>query len=118
MKIARMFTAAALVAASLGVSGAASAQDYRGDRHAYEDQRGGYQDRRDDSDQYSRRDDRQDHRNYERQDEHGYPRWDTRNEDRSDGYRYRGNGWNGARGRGDGRCHTEWRYHHRVTRCW
>jgi len=117
MKIARMFTAAGLVA-SLGVSGAAVAQHYRRDRHACEDERGGYQDRRDDGDQYSRRDDRQDRRTYERQDDRGYQRWGTLNEGRSYGDCYRGNGWNGERGRSDARGHSEWRCHHRVTRCW
>jgi len=118
MKIARMFTAAALVAASLGASVAANAQNYSGDRHSYEDQRSGYQDRRDNGDQNSRRDDGRYGRNYDRHDDRGYQRWDTRDNGRSYRYRYRGNGWNGERGRHEDRCHTEWRYHHRVTRCW
>jgi hypothetical protein len=118
MKIARMFTAAALVAASLGVAGAANAQNYSGDRHSYENQRGDYQDRRDDGDQNSRRDDGWDRRDYGRHDDRGSERWDNRDNGRSYGYRYRGNGWNGDRRRHEDRCHTEWRYHHRATRCW
>lgn len=117
MKIARMITAAALVAASLGASVAANAQDYNGDRHSYEDQRGGYQDHRDIRDQNSRRDDGRDGRNDDRYDDRGYQHRDSWNSDRSYSYRDRGNGWYGGRGR-DGRCHTEWRYHHRVMRCW
>ncbi len=114
MRIARMFTAAALVAASLGVSAAASAQNYGGDRYNSQDQRGGYQDRRDGGDRNARRDNGRDERGYDRND-------DRRSENRDNGYDsrpygsyYRGNGW-GGRYR---RCHSEWRHRHQVTRCW
>jgi hypothetical protein len=112
MNIARMFAAAALVAASLGVSGAANAQTYGGARYGHQDQRGGYQDRRDESDRDAR-----DNRQHER----GYDRRDERGQNRNYGYdapsygsHDRGHGWD-QRNR---RCKTEWRHHHAVTRCW
>lgn len=99
MKIARMFTAAALVAASLGVSAAASAQNYGSDRYNSQDQRGGYQDRRDGGDRNARRDNGRDERGY---DARSYSTYD------------RSNGWD----RHDRRCQTEWHHRHAITRCW
>ena len=114
MKIARMFTAAAIVAASLGVSGAANAQNYGGDRHSYQDNRGDQQSRRDNGDEHARRDNG----------EHDRGNWNADNRDNRRSYNDRGRGYShNDRDRGYGwgrhhnRCHTEWRYHHRVTIC-
>ena len=112
MKIARMFAATALMAASLGVSSAASAQNYGGDRYNSQDQRGGYQDRRDEGDRNGRGE-----RGYDRRDERDYQGRDggyNGRDRRSYGHDDRGNEW----GRHDSRCRTEWRHHHPVTRCW
>lgn len=90
MKLTHLFAAATMIA-GLGISTAASAQDYRQDgRYDRHDDRrydnGG--DRRDD-----RRDYRDDRRHYD------------------NGTRYGGN-------RHARRCHTEYRHHRRVTVCY
>lgn len=114
MKIARMFTAAALAAASLGVSGAASAQNYGGDHYNSQSQRGSYQDRRGEGDRGARRDNGRDERGDDRRGDRGYRNRDNGYDSRSYGNYDRGNGWD----RHDRRCHTEWQHRHPVTRCW
>ena len=52
----------------------------------------------------------------------GGDRHDERRDDRDgrgrDGYRHdNGNHYGQDRGRGHRRCHTEYRHHHRITRC-
>lgn len=87
MKFAHILAAASLIA-GIGVSTAASAQDYRGDRHdrRYDDRRG-------------------DHRDW---------RGDRRGSDRRyDRYHGRRAGWNNH-GRN---CRTEWRNHRRIEIC-
>jgi hypothetical protein len=103
MKITHLL-AAGLMAAGIGMSGAASAQMNNGSvppRGAMPaDQRGG--DMRDHRD---RRDDRADMR------DHQDRRWDRRTERHSYARNDR-HGWNGRQ-----HCRTEWRHHRRVRVC-
>jgi hypothetical protein len=114
MKIVRMFTGAVLVAASFGVSDAASAQNYGGDRYNVQDQRSAYHDRRDEGDRGARRDNGRNERSHDSHGDRGYQNRDNGYDRRSYGNYDRGNGWD----RRDRRCHTEWHHRHPVTRCW
>jgi hypothetical protein len=93
MKMPRLFVAAGLVVAALGVSTSANAQRY--DNNPQIDQRDHSGDRRDNG--------------ANRRDDNGRRYDNARRDYRGDrGRRY---GWNHRR------CWTEWRHHHRVRRC-
>jgi len=95
MQIARLFAAAGLVVASLGVSATADAQRYGRDNYSNHDR--DYRDHRDGG------------RGYDR----NYRGYDCRyGHDRG-----RHVGWDRGRGRGHQRCWVEYRHHDRVTVC-
>lgn len=104
MKIAHII-ATGLMAAGIGMSGAASAQMNNGSYPPRGDQRMDHRgdDARDDrgrGDHHDMRDRRDDRRSYGRDDRRGYGRDDRR-------------GW----GHGRDRCRTEWRHHRQVRIC-
>jgi hypothetical protein len=111
MKIAQLL-AAGLLAAGIGMSGAATAQMNNGsypprDPALQTDRRAGDMgDHRMDGDMRGDRGPRTDMR------DRGVDRRDYARDDRRGWGRNRRHGWNGNR-----RCHTEWRHHRRVRIC-